>query len=1320
MRSIIRRLDQIMAVVVFLLPILLPAPGAAADTDFEAGSLIISVAAGDPDPSLVDACGLAHRLLVLGVPIAWGHGSGPVETMPAFYAEGEEIPTGRDLGDGGYDRTAFIIAAEDADRALPTIRNWLEIHPDTSIHRSLNPFAAPMRLTLHHPPDILVSLDGYEDDAFRLLNAAGIAMGNEEPWPAGRDHSGRYACPGEYCCSDCLPLMNAAGTSPSSQAKEADLLPVSGGPSIILTGKDAQDARIFFNRYFSAMPPSASGTIASAPRINESVGSAARDSGAGLSESTTYQANTIVIPMDTAFQDSGVFVAFGLMNDLLKAGIPVDWAIKPGKSYGDIDFTALNMVDIRSGSSIVTANYRGGPFIIDSTRYGVALPIVQAWLAKYAALAVHRATQSFTADMGRRLLAAPSLSLFADGNEDIAFGYLNAAALPQGILKTTRNGNRATVAATASAKPTVVAAPAGNNTVTGTSTEVPGSVIQVYVNGLYAGTTTVQPGTSPYPWSVGPIAILPNINVTADVTASGKATSQISGNRGSGNLPAGGTTAPPVLASPLRQGEWTVSGTSIEADTTTIQVFRNGVLAGTTTVTGGKWRFNAASPIQGGETVNATATAPAKTESGLSNFVIAVPVPAVITNMPYAAGDSPVRGSLLMTNGTVVSAYRTRGSVDTLLGTVAANGGTWSLAVGGTALAAGDQIWATSDTYPFPDGTGTYTCPGSLCCADCLTEAAIKGPTTTNHADGTLLDAAGNPRYCQIMSMHYGAPGDPEVVAEFRSFLQYQTHAFMECQAVNAFENDGSSGHFLSTNGLVSENPAATSYYFGQDSPFAQASGPYMNPGGSERAYSLGVSSAYHAANVVHLSGQNLPNHGVQDEWMSGYIDGNSSKGKVSYLGGHQYTTTLPLSANGKSQGVRYFLNSLYEAPCTSEAVAAVATTLSGPTLTNQTRLTYTVHYAVTGGYAYNTVITLPLPGGVSFFSASGGGAYSGGTVTWVQGILAPGASGDLTVTVDINADGSYSFTAHQSWTVGTSGLTGDSNTLTTVRDTGPPAPPVITAPANGSSTTDTTPDITGTAEAYSTVTVTINGNPYTTTADGSGDWSYTPSSPLPYGANSIYATATDAAGNTSTASATNTFTIVPAVPVITSVLVPGSTVVTGTSTAPPGSTITVTVDGVPYTTTVQGDGTWSATVPALEVGDSITVTVTANGAMSAAAGPVVISGIPSLLRNDDVTSLATYNPPLIFTKYPGDPSLDGFGPNGIAQIGEGAQQQGNGSSDDDDFYYYEVPSGYIDSDPTVLTDNGRPLVFYQLSCSGGCTVYLAKEAGSIKVTYTP
>jgi uncharacterized repeat protein (TIGR01451 family)/fimbrial isopeptide formation D2 family protein len=112
----------------------------------------------------------------------------------------------------------------------------------------------------------------------------------------------------------------------------------------------------------------------------------------------------------------------------------------------------------------------------------------------------------------------------------------------------------------------------------------------------------------------------------------------------------------------------------------------------------------------------------------------------------------------------------------------------------------------------------------------------------------------------------------------------------------------------------------------------------------------------------------------------------------------------------------------------------------------------------------------------------------------------------------------------------------------------------------------------------------------------------------------------------------------------------------------------------------------------------------------------------PNLLRNDDVTSIATYNPSAIFTKTyplaPGDTSLQGYGANGRPDEWEGGQTQNPGSGDDDDHYISKIFTTTIDAaDNTVLTDSGRPLVFYELSCSS-CVIKLSKTAGGIGITW--
>ena len=86
------------------------------------------------------------------------------------------------------------------------------------------------------------------------------------------------------------------------------------------------------------------------------------------------------------------------------------------------------------------------------------------------------------------------------------------------------------------------------------------------------------------------------------------------------------------------------------------------------------------------------------------------------------------------------------------------------------------------------------------------------------------------------------------------------------------------------------------------------------------------------------------------------------------------------------------------------------------------------------------------------------------------------------------------------------------SNDETYTLDNAPPAAPVVLTPANGSSTNDSTPTVTGTAEAGSTVTVFFDGaSAGITTADGAGNWTFTAIPSLIEGSHTVKATAADA-----------------------------------------------------------------------------------------------------------------------------------------------------------------------------------------------------------------
>ena len=154
-----------------------------------------------------------------------------------------------------------------------------------------------------------------------------------------------------------------------------------------------------------------------------------------------------------------------------------------------------------------------------------------------------------------------------------------------------------------------------------------------------------------------------------------------------------------------------------------------------------------------------------------------------------------------------------------------------------------------------------------------------------------------------------------------------------------------------------------------------------------------------------------------------------------------------------------------------------------------------------------------------------------------------------------------------------------------------------IDSPADGSTTTDNTPEITGTAEPGATVVVTIDGQTLTTTADPTtGAWTVTPTT-IPDGTYPITATATDASGNTATD--TITITIDATTNITIDSPADGSTTTDNTpeitGTAEPGATVVVTIDGQTLTTTADPTtGAWTVTPTTIPDGTyPITATAT-------------------------------------------------------------------------------------------------------------------------------
>jgi len=180
----------------------------------------------------------------------------------------------------------------------------------------------------------------------------------------------------------------------------------------------------------------------------------------------------LIIPMDLAYQSTGMFQAYGLIYQLLQHNIHVYWLIDPNKTYhakacndasdpcawdcavegsgvkcayptSSPDFTATtkwvsdDTGHAQAGADVGTHAYRGGPYAVDAADHDAAIAVINAWNSGMPTrsvnhtVTVHEVTGPFTGFVARTMIHAPTIAVFADGNEDIATGYLRAAGIPQ-------------------------------------------------------------------------------------------------------------------------------------------------------------------------------------------------------------------------------------------------------------------------------------------------------------------------------------------------------------------------------------------------------------------------------------------------------------------------------------------------------------------------------------------------------------------------------------------------------------------------------------------------------------------------------------------------------------------------------------------------------------------------------------------------------------------------------------------------------------------------------------------------------------------------
>ncbi|MGY0794064.1 SwmB domain-containing protein, partial [Azospirillum argentinense] len=614
---------------------------------------------------------------------------------------------------------------------------------------------------------------------------------------------------------------------------------------------------------------------------------------------------------------------------------------------------------------------------------------------------------------------------------------------------------------------------------------------------------------------------------------------------------------------------------------TTVVLYEGATALGTVTAdANGLWTVTTASLGDGAHSLTAVSSDATGTSSASSTLTVTI---------DSAAPNAPTVTTALSNSAT-----------PTLTGTAEADS-TVTVTVGGATY----TTTATNGTWSLNLATATPT-SGSL----------NLNANGTNAVSATATDAAGNTSTAgtQTLTIDTTAPNAPAVTsAALTKNATPILTGTAEADSTVTVTVGGATYTTTATNGSWSLNLATATPASGTLS---------LNANGSNAVSATATDAAGNVSTAgtqtltIDTTAPNAPavTSAALSNSATPTIGGTAETGSTVTvtIGGATYTTT---ATNGT-----WSLNLATATPTSgslslnangTNAVAATATDAAGNTSTAGTQ-TLTIDTTAPNAPTVTTALsnsTTPILTGAAETGSTvtvtiGGAAYTTTATngTWSLNLAtATPTSGSLS----LNANGTNAVSATATDAAGNVSTAG---TQTLTIDTTLPDAPTVTSAAL---TKNATPILTGTAEADSTVIVTVGGATYTTTATN-GSWSVnlataTPTSGSlslnPNGTNAVSATATDAAGNVSTAG-TQTLTIdttAPNAPTVTTAL-SNSTTPTLTGTAETGSTVTVTVGGATYTTTAT-NGSWSLNLAtATPTSGSLSLNANGTNAVSATA----------------------------------------------------------------------------------------------------------------------
>ncbi len=647
-----------------------------------------------------------------------------------------------------------------------------------------------------------------------------------------------------------------------------------------------------------------------------------------------------------------------------------------------------------------------------------------------------------------------------------------------------------------------VVEPSNGSELSGTA-EPGSSVTLTDGNGNPIGQTTADANGN---WSFTPSTPLPDgtvVNVVARDAA------------GNSSPPASVTVDAVAPATPTvdPSNGTTLSGTAEPGSSVTL-TDGNGNPIGQVTADGsGNWTFTPSTPLPNGTVVNATATDP----SGNASSPASVTVDAVAPATPVV---NPSNGSTLSGTAEPGATVTLTDGNGNPIGQVTADGsGNWSFTPG-TPLANGTVVNATAT-----DASGN-TSPGSSVTVDSVAPAT----PVVNPSNGTTLSGTAEPGSSVTLTDGNGNP-------------------------IGQVTADGSGNWSFTPSTPLADGTVVN----------ATATDPAGNTSGQGSTTVDGVAPTTPTVNLSNgssLSGTAEPGSTVI------LTDGNGNpiaEVTADGSGNWTYTPSTPI-ANGTVVNVV-----AQDAAGNSSPGASVTVDSQAPA----------------------APVLNPSNG-----TTLSGTAEPGATVTLTDG------NGNPIGQVTADGSGNWSFTPGTPLANGTvvnataSDPTGNTSApASTTVDSVAPAAPVVN-PSNGA-------EISGTAEPGATVTLTDgSGNPIgQVTADGSGNWSFTPSTPLADGT-VVNATATDPAGNTGGQGSTTVDAIAPATPTVN--LSNGSSL---SGTAEPGSTVILTDgNGNPIAeVTADGSGNWTFT-PSTPIANGTVVNVVAEDAAGNSSPPATVT----------------------------------------------------------------------------------------------------------------